>query len=64
MHAAVSGPHRLSNSEALAAQSKADEDRWGLYHGVKAMAKTDPEAQGQSDHPFCTFSFYPFLSFN
>lgn len=38
------GP-KMSSAEMAAAQAQADEDRWGLYYGVKALAKDDPEAQ-------------------
>ena len=41
----VGGTQKLSSAELASNQALADEDRWGLYYGVKAMAKDDAEAQ-------------------
>ena len=41
----VGGAQKLSSAELATNQALADEDRWGLYYGVKAMAKDDAEAQ-------------------
>ena len=42
----IKGAHRLSGADLSAAHGLADEERWGLYYGVKALSKNDPEAQG------------------
>jgi hypothetical protein len=34
----------LSGARLTAVLAQADDDRWGLYYGVKALAKDDPEA--------------------
>lgn len=34
----------LSGHKLVTATFQADEDRWGLFYGVKALAKDDPEA--------------------
>ena len=42
----IKGAYRLTGADLSAAHGLADEERWGLYYGVKALSKNDPEAQG------------------
>ena len=44
---AEKGAQRLTGAELSAAQGLADEERWSLYYGVKALSRDDPEAQGE-----------------
>lgn len=39
------GVQRQNGGDYVTAQTIADEERWTLYYGVKALSKDDPEAQ-------------------